>query len=798
MTDADRGADTGRYPRPLRLIHWSIAALVVAQLALAVVLTQLRSLSFGQGALHLHQQFGIAVLLLVVLRMALAMKHAAPAAAEGLPSWQHNAAAITHRLFLALLIAQPLIGITISWARGDAIRLLGLIPLPVPFEISDSTHEFLMTSHIVIATLLFALVVIHVGAVLFNRLVRKVPVLDRMLPPTIEGELRNRMPVAAQMTLAFGLVMAISLSAGVYSIVKYREVTRLQAGFQAGDVKAAEAARSAQVSWKELIGATLAGAVDTNAPELRDQVDAAVASLDEAATSATPPELRAAFEDLSKRAVAATPVGTTWQLQTLREVDSAMQDAFDNVSAAVFQARTGYEEQAARGHDLIVVSLLPTVVAGVLVALMLARSLVGSLERMRMLVGAVAAGRTGVAINVSGAGEFSTLLREMLSMNRIVEQRTADAAARHATLEREQARLMQEARDRELATRSEAEARDAQERERQLQLQQQMREREAAARAEMEVNERHARERQRSALALEFEAQMENIIRSVSDAVAGLRQTATGMASTAAEGAKRSSDASAMAQQSNEHAAVVATGTSQLTSSAEDVRVHAEKSKADAVVAVNEVTEASASIDGLRAATEQISSIAEIIADIARQTTLLGINARIEAARAGEAGRGFAIVANEVKDLAGKTRQATEQINSHLGQVGDAAQRSVEFLRRISARVENMGASATGILLSAEVQAQSTLKISGLMGEISQSSQAVVARIREAQSSAGETEEMSSDMLLAADEMAAQTRRMRDQVAQFVLETQHGSEQAGAQAGAAADIAPARRRAVSG
>jgi len=88
------------HPRPLRVVHWAIAILVTCQLAIAVVLTQLRSLAYGQLVLSLHRQLGLVILLLVVARFLVIRSHRAPAdVASALPSWQLRAAAIVHGAF---------------------------------------------------------------------------------------------------------------------------------------------------------------------------------------------------------------------------------------------------------------------------------------------------------------------------------------------------------------------------------------------------------------------------------------------------------------------------------------------------------------------------------------------------------------------------------------------------------------------------------------------------------------------------------------------------------------------------
>jgi aerotaxis receptor len=91
------------------------------------------------------------------------------------------------------------------------------------------------------------------------------------------------------------------------------------------------------------------------------------------------------------------------------------------------------------------------------------------------------------------------------------------------------------------------------------------------------------------------------------------------------------------------------------------------------------VGDTATAVQQLASSTEAISHITNIISSIAGQTNLLALNAAIEAARAGEAGRGFSVVADEVRQLATRTQEATQQIQPLLLQLRDATELTVQL-----------------------------------------------------------------------------------------------------------------------
>jgi methyl-accepting chemotaxis protein len=266
----------------------------------------------------------------------------------------------------------------------------------------------------------------------------------------------------------------------------------------------------------------------------------------------------------------------------------------------------------------------------------------------------------------------------------------------------------------------------------------------------------------------DFDRESTQLVTSVAEGATELKSVASSMSQIAERTEDMSTTVAAAAEEASSNVETVASATEEINASLAEIASQVSRATEVAQTAVSTASQTSGVINGLREQSDSIGEVVKMITDIAEQTNLLALNATIEAARAGEAGKGFAVVASEVKNLATQTAKATEQISAQIDSVRGESANAVDAIDRISAVIRQIDEITTAIAAAVEEQAAATREIARNVQQASVGTTDVTSNIAQVKGGASETGTASRDVLTASEELSQHAERMRSVVQQFI------------------------------
>jgi methyl-accepting chemotaxis protein len=287
---------------------------------------------------------------------------------------------------------------------------------------------------------------------------------------------------------------------------------------------------------------------------------------------------------------------------------------------------------------------------------------------------------------------------------------------------------------------------------------------------------------------------LNEMIERFSDAIRSLDEASQQLAEASKQFSIVSQQISANSEETSAQANVVSTATEQVNRGLQTVASSTEEMSASIREIAKNTTEAAKIADGaMRTASEtntivaklgessaEIGQVIKVITSIAQKTDLLALNATVEAARAGEVGAGFAVVANEVKELAKQTAAATEDISRKIETIQADAKGAVQAIGTITSVIGQVNTISGTIATAVEEQSATTSEMSRNVSEAARGASEVAQNIQGVAQAAHSTSQGATDSQKAAKQLGEMSAHLRQLVGRFKI-AEAGRERANGQ-----------------
>jgi len=275
-----------------------------------------------------------------------------------------------------------------------------------------------------------------------------------------------------------------------------------------------------------------------------------------------------------------------------------------------------------------------------------------------------------------------------------------------------------------------------------------------------------------------MQASLRDVIESISENAQNVANASEEFSAVSQQISANSEETSAQAnavtmatEQVNRGLQTVASSTEEMSASIREIAKNSTEAAKVADGAMKTAQETNAIVSKLGESSAEIGQVIKVITSIAQKTDLLALNATVEAARAGEVGAGFAVVANEVKELAKQTASATEDISRKIEAIQSDAKAAVVAITSISGVIGQVNDISGTIATAVEEQSATTSEMSRNVAEAAKGAGEVAQNIQGVAQAAQSTSHGATDSQKAAKSLAEMSTHLRELVGRFKLDS---------------------------
>jgi methyl-accepting chemotaxis protein len=543
--------------------------------------------------------------------------------------------------------------------------------------------------------------------------------------------------IRTRLLIGFLLVIATSAATGIYSLLVIAETSALTGELYDRPLMASSFALSATADFEKVDRVLVTAALAESGAKLAEQ-GAALTALEASvledlgvveqrfpdargtAMVGDIKKLLAEWDGLMKDMVAAPPGQLPAMLPAEAALRDKLEEKLDILVEGAKEAGLDFREEAAAvgktSHWILFGAVGFSAAAGIIIALLIGRAIGRPIIAITRTMSALAAGNIDITIP---ALERRDEVGQMAKAVEVFKQNAIEALA-HA------------------AARAEAQA---------------VKERRAEAVAQ---------------LTGAFDRQISRVIQTLGAAAGSLITTAEQVTRVAGDTRGKASSVATASEEASVSVQTVAAATEELASSIAEISRQVKFSTEMAERAADQAQETTTTVGSLSDAADQIGNVVHLIQDIASQTNLLALNATIEAARAGDAGKGFAIVANEVKALAGQTARATDEIAGQVGSIRKATGSAVDAIQKICATIADLNSTASLIAAAIEQQGDATREIAHNVQKAAVGTGEVALNIVSVLDASSVSQDAAAQVFDSARGVSEEAAVLRDEVQSFL------------------------------